>query len=127
MIKVTRTRRNQRGMSAPGWIAVAGIFGFLLITFFRVFPMYYDNFKVASVLESIQLDSNVDAKSKRAIWDSMNKRLAVQDVHTVRRENVKIARKDGKTTVTVSYEIKADYIANLFIGARFVETVVIER
>ena len=127
MINTTRSRRNQRGMSAPGWIAVAGIFGFLLITFFRVFPMDYDNFKVKSVLESIQLDQNIDPKSKRAIWGSINKRLHIQDVQDVFREDVKISRKDGKTTVTVSYEIKADYIANLFIGARFVETIVIDR
>jgi len=114
-------------MSAPGWMAVAAIFGFLLITFFRVFPMYYDNFKVNSVLESIQQDQNIDSKSKRAIWESMNKRLSIQDVDSISRENVKISRKDGKTTVTVSYETKTDYIANLFIGGRFVETIVIDR
>ena len=127
MIKMTRCRANQRGMSTPGWILVAGIFGFLLITFFRVFPMYYDHFKVTSVLESIEQDQNIDSKSKRAIWASMNKRLAIQDVSAITRENVKISRKNGKTTVVVSYEIRADYIANQFIGARFVETIVIDR
>ena len=127
MINTTRSRRNQRGMSAPGWIAIAAIFGFLLITFFRVFPMYYDHFKVTSVLESIQQDENIDSKSKRAIWESLNKRLAIQEVRVITRENMKISRKDGKTTVTVSYEVKADYIANLFIGGRFVETIVIDR
>ncbi len=127
MIRITRCRGNQRGMSTPGWIAVAGIFGYLLITFFRVFPMYYDHYKVTSVLEAIQQDQRIDSKSKRAIWASMNKRLAIQDVKSITRENVKISRKDGKTTVVVSYEIRADYIANLFIGGRFVETIVIDR
>ncbi len=127
MIRITRCRGNQRGMSTPGWIVVAGIFGFLLITFFRVFPMYYDHFKVTSVMESIQQDQKVDPKSKRAIWASMYKRLAIQDVDSIKREHVKISRKNGKTTVVVSYEVKVDYIANLFIGGRFVETIVIDR
>ena len=127
MNTTVRTRFYQRGMSTPGWIAVVGIFGFLLITFFRVFPMYYDNFKVASVLEAIQHDQAVDSRSKRAIWESMSKRLHIQDVSSITRENVKISRKDGKTTVVVSYEIREDYVANLFIGASFVETVVIDR
>jgi hypothetical protein len=127
MTNTIPSRHNQRGMSAPGWIAIAAIFGFLLITFFRVFPMYYDHFKVKSVLESIQQDLDIDPKSKRSIWESMNKRLAIQDVDAVSRENVKISRKDAKTTIVVSYEIRADYIANLFIGGKFVETIVIER
>ncbi|MEM7561822.1 MAG: DUF4845 domain-containing protein [Pseudomonadota bacterium] len=126
-MNIIRSRHKQKGLSTPGWIAVVAIFGYLLITFFRIFPMYYDNFKVKSVLEGIQQDQAVDAKSKRAIMDSMNKRLAVQGVRGITRDNVKITRKDGKTTVVVTYEIKADYIANLFIGARFVESVVIDR
>ena len=127
MTNTITSRHNQRGMSAPGWIAIAAIFGFLLITFFRVFPMYYDHFKVKSVLESIQQDQNIDPKSKRSIWGSINKRLSIQNVDGILRENVKISRKDAKTTIVVSYEIRADYIANLFIGGKFVETIVIDR
>jgi hypothetical protein len=127
MININRSRRNQRGISAPGWIAIAGIFGYLLITFFRVFPMYYGNFKVGTVLESMQQDQNLDTKSKRAIWESLRKRLYVQEVKSIVRENVKISRKEGKTTIVVTYEIKEDYIGNLFIGGRFVETIVIDR
>jgi hypothetical protein len=36
-------------------------------------------------------------------------------------------RKDGKTTVTVSYEVRDDYVGNLFIGGKFVESIVIDR
>jgi hypothetical protein len=114
-------------MSSFGWIAVAGIFGFLVITFFKVFPMYYDNYKVKSVLESLQQDSEIDPKSKRAIWDSLNKRLYVNEVRSIQRENVEMVRKDGKTTVTITYRIEDEYIGNLFIGGSFVESIVIDR
>ena len=36
-------------------------------------------------------------------------------------------RKDGKTTVTVTWEAKDSFIGNLFIGANFVESIVIDR
>ena len=127
MTKTTPSRHSQRGVSAPGWIAIAAIFGFLLITFFRVFPMYYDNFKVISVLESIQQDQDIDPKSKRSILESISKRLHIQNVDAISRENIKISRKDGKTTIVVSYEIRANYVGNLFIGGEFVEMIVIER
>jgi len=114
-------------MSSFGWIAVAGIFGFLVITFFKVFPMYYDNYKVKSSLEGLQRDSQIDPKSKRAIWVALSKRLYINEVRNITRENVKMVRKDGKTTVTVTYEQKDDYIGNLFIGGNFAESIVIDR
>ena len=127
MKRLTKMRQRQKGMSSFGWIAVAGIFGFLVITFFKVFPFYYDNFKLQSSLEALQLDTTVDAKSKRAIWESLQKRLYINEVRMITREHVAMVRKDGKTTVTVTYEQKDDYIGNLFIGGDFVESIVIDR
>jgi hypothetical protein len=127
MKRLTKMRQRQKGMSSFGWIAVAGIFGFLVITFFKVFPFYYDNFKLQSSLEALQLDTTIDAKSKRAIWESLQKRLYINEVRMITREHVAMVRKDGKTTVTVTYEQKDDYIGNLFIGGVFVESIVIDR
>ena len=127
MNRLTNSRHRQKGMSSFGWIAVVGIFGFLVITFFKVFPMYYDNYKVKSVLESLQQDSEIDPKSKRAIWDSLNKRLYINEVRNIQRENVKMVRKDGKTTVTITYRLEDEYIGNLFIGGSFAESIVIDR
>jgi Domain of unknown function (DUF4845) len=127
MKRLTKMRQRQKGMSSFGWIAVAGIFGFLVITFFKVFPFYYDNFKLTTSLEALQLDTTIDAKSKRAIWESLQKRLFINEVRMITREHVTMVRKDGKTTVTVTYEQKDDYIGNLFIGGEFVESIVIDR
>ncbi len=114
-------------MSTPGWIVIIGIFAFLMITFFKVFPMYYANYKIKSALEAMQQDPDLDVKSKRAIWESLNKRLYIDEVKIIKRENVTMERRDGKTTVTVSYETRDDYVGNLFIGGTFSESVVIDR
>ena len=127
MNRVTKLRHRQKGISAVGWIIVAAIFGLLLITFFKVFPMYYDNFKLRAALEGMQTDTSIDPKSKRELWTSLQKRLFIDEVRSITRENVKMQRKDGKTTITVTYERRDDYVGNLFIGARFVETAVIDR
>lgn len=127
MNRVTKLRHRQKGFSALGWIIIAAIFGLLLITFFKVFPMYYDNFKLRSVLEGLQTDTSIDPKSKRAIWTSLQKRLHIESIKSIKRENVTMQRKDGKTTITVTYEAQEDYVGNMFIGARFVESAVIDR
>lgn len=127
MNRVTKLRHRQKGLSSVGWIIVAAIFGLLLITFFKVFPMYYDNFKIRAALEGMQNDTSFDSKSKREIWTSLQKRLFIDEVRVIQRENVKMERKDGKTTITITYQREDDYVGNLFIGARFVESVVIDR
>lgn len=127
MKSLIRSKNRQKGLSSLGWIAVVGFFGLLIVSFFKVFPMYYENYKVKSVLESLSQDTNIDPKSKRAIWESLNKRLYVQEARTVKRENVSMTRKDGKTTVTIAYETRDAYIGNLFIGATFNESIVIDR
>ena len=123
----TRSRHRQKGVSTWGWLALLGIFGLLVVTFFKVFPFYYDNFKLQSALEAVSQDSAVDPKSKRAIWGSLQKRLFINEVKHIKREHVTMQRKDGKTTVTVNYEVSNDYIGNLYIGARFTEQAVIDR
>ena len=127
MKKITRLGKCQKGVSTVGIIAVIGIFAVFLVAFFKLFPMYYGNFKVQSVLEKIQQDSEVDPKSKRAIWESMKKRLYVDEVRSIKREHVTMERKDGKTTVTVTYETRDTFIGNMFIGASFSNSVVIDR
>lgn len=127
MNRSTNLTNRQNGLSSFGWIAIAGIFGFLIITFFKVFPFYYDNYKLKSSMEALQGDTEVDSKSKREIWTSLQKRLFINEVRMITKEHVKMERKDGKTTVTVTYERTDDYIGNLFIGGRFSESIVIDR
>jgi len=127
MNRVTKSSHRQKGLSSVGWIIVAAIFGLLLITFFKVFPMYYDNFKLKAAMEALAADNTIDPKSKRDIWNSIQKRLYIEGIKSIDRENVAMERKDGRTTVTITYEAEDDYVGNLFIGARFVESVVIDR
>ncbi len=127
MNNIASIRYRQQGLSFVGWMAMVAIFGLLLLSFFKVFPIYNENFTIQAVLSGLAEDQKIDVKSKRAIWGSLKKRLAVNEVYSIKSENVTIERKDGKTTVTVTYETRRPYISNLFIGGNFSESVVIER
>jgi flagellar basal body-associated protein FliL len=127
MMKHTKLGNRQKGMSTVGIITIVGIFGFLVVGLVTVFPMYYDNFKLQSSLEALQNDSSVDPKSKQAIWGSLKKRLYINEVRSITKNHVKMIRKDGKTTVTVSYEARDTFVGNMFIGATFEEIIVIDR
>ncbi len=127
MNNIANFRYRQQGLSFVGWMAMVAIFGFLLLSFFKVFPIYNEYFTIQSVLQGLIKDEKVDFKSKRAIWESLQKRLGVNQVLSIKAENLTIQRKDGKTTITISYRTQRPYIGNLFIGGNFTESVVIDR
>lgn len=127
MKRSTNSRHRQKGMSSFGWIIIFGIFALLVVMFFKVFPMYYGSYQVQSALEALTLDERVDSKSKREIWTSLQKRLYINEVRVIQREHVTMERKDGKTTVTVDYEVRDNFIGPLFIGGHFVHSAVIDR
>ena len=127
MNRHTRLGNRQKGMTTAGMIAAVGLFGLIVTAVMTLFPMYYGNMKLSSALEAVQQDSSINAKSKREIWDSLKKRLYIDDVEGITLEDVTMERKDGKTTVTVTYEARDTFVGNLFIGASFSESVVIDR
>lgn len=128
MKRLTRSRHRQKGLTAVGWLLVATIFGFLLLTFFRVFPMYYDNMKVQSALEGLAEDSEIDFNSKRAVWNALAKRLRIQGVKNLNQNHLIVTKtKSGEINLRIRYEVRAPYIANLFIGASFDESIAITR
>ena len=127
MNNIANFRYRQQGLSFVGWMAMVAIFGFLLLSFFKVFPIYNEYFAIQSVLQGLTKDEKVDFKSKRSIWESLQKRLYVNEVRSIKSENLTIQRKDGKTTITISYRTQRPYIGNLFIGGNFTESVVINR
>ncbi len=127
MMQIRNCKRRQRGLSSVGWLGVVAIFIFLGVTFIRVFPMYYGQFKLNSVLEKLQEDISIDARSKRAIWDAMYRGMEIQEIRNIKRQDVSMKREKGKTTVTVQYETTSSFIGNLTIGARFKSSVVLNR
>ena len=127
MNNIKNIRHRQQGLSFVGWMALVAIFGLLILSFFKVFPIYNEYFTIQSVLDGVKVDQDIDPKSKRAIWGGLKKRLSINEIHSIKRENVEIVRKNGQTTVTITYEARRPYIANLFIGGNFSESIVIDR
>ena len=70
-------RHRQKGVSGAGWLVIMGVFALMVTSLFNIYPMYYENYLVKSVLTSIQEDPSIDVKSKRAIWDSMSKKFYI--------------------------------------------------
>lgn len=112
-------RHSQKGLTTIGWILVIAIFGGIVLTGLKILPMYLDYFNVKSVVDSVANDPAIDPKSKRDLWDSISKRLRINSVRYIKREDVGFSRKEGVTTITVDYKVEKPYIAQLYLVAKF--------
>lgn len=120
-------KQSQRGMTTIGWIVVIALFGSIVLTGFKIIPMYLEYFNVQSLMDGLAKDTEVDPRSKRDLWVAFSKRLRVNQVTSIKQENVTFSRKDGVTTVNLDYRVEKPWIAQLFLGARFQYTVEINR
>lgn len=117
------TRRSlntrQAGMSAIGLIFLLLIIGFVTLITLRLLPMYLENFSVATALESLKNEPELAIKSAPEILSLLQKRLDVNNVDNVKRNNIGIKRNDASVTVSIKYEVRKPLIANLDVVSKF--------
>lgn len=119
--------KKQQGLSTIGLIFVIGVFGLLLITGFKVVPLYMDFYQVQTIIKSINNDPSINVKSKRDLWQAINKRLRINNMRSFNSDDFIVSRENKKTTITIEYTVKEPYIANLFIGADFKKSIEFDR
>ncbi|MDJ0834082.1 MAG: DUF4845 domain-containing protein [Gammaproteobacteria bacterium] len=119
--------RSQRGVTTVSLIVIIALASLILLNIFRALPMYMDFSNVKSVMEAVANDAEVDPRSKAAMWASLGKRLRINQISYIKKENFTFTRQDDVTTMTVDYEVRKPYVADMFIGAHFVHSVEIKR
>lgn len=120
-------KQSQQGLTTVGWILAIGLFGLIVITGFKILPMYIDYWNVKTVMEAVSKDENVDAGSKRDLWRAIEKRLSINSVWNLTKEDFKFSRENDTTTITADYEVRKPYLGDLFLGAHFTYSVEIKR
>ena len=120
-------RHSQKGMTTIGWLIVIAVFGSILLTGFRILPMYLEFFNVQAAMDAVSKSDKVDVTSKQDLWRVLNANLRINSVRDLKQEDFKFSRKNGATIITADYEARRPYIANLFIGGNFTHTIEIKK
>lgn len=114
---------KQKGLTKIGNIFVLGVFAFIVLTGFKIVPMYMDFYQAESILKSVKDDTSIDKSSNNEIWTAIRKRLSVNNIRYLEKKDFEIYRENGQTKITMEYEVKKEYFANIFIGGNFSSTV----
>jgi len=114
---------RQRGLTAISMVVVILVVIFFALIAIRLFPIYVENYKVASHLKNLAADSNLGTMTDKEITSTLFKRLDLDDVENVKADNVFIERGTkgkGSILLAVEYEVRKPIFGNVDIVVSFI-------
>ncbi len=117
----TMTRGSQRGMTYLGMLILMVVIAFGAIIVIKVLPLYLEHFKVESSLNSLAQEPHGELAGlpPSEIEKLLLKRLAVNDVDHVSKDDISVTREGNRIVVTVDYEARTPLFMNLDVVAKF--------
>jgi hypothetical protein len=106
-------RNKQIGAGLVGWLIVLSLIGLVALVTIRLAPVYMESFTVSSVLKGLAGDNSLKGTDRAQVLQALTKRLEVNNVGSIKRENVKLETVSGGLQVTVAYEKRFPILGNL--------------
>jgi hypothetical protein len=112
---------KQRGVSLTGLIITLAVLGFLAVMAAKLLPAYIEYFTVKKMLAA--MDQAGDTKGTvRDIRRSFDTRNAIEDVKSVRGEDLEITKEGGETVLTATWSTKVALVNNISACLDFMVT-----
>jgi len=118
--------RTQAGITVIGFLLLACVFGLIGLGGMRLVPIYLENMRLETILDDLEKDSARSSVSPQLIRTELAKRFSIEGVR-VPTENVKIAQVNEGFQVSIEYENRAPFIADIWFLVAFNKQVLIKR
>ena len=117
--------KNQRGMTAIGWLLVLVLVLVFAIILIKLVPVYLDGYKVYSSLASLEEDKTAHGKPPQELRKLFMKRLDINMVTDIDPQDVTFSRDKNGTRVEVDYEARRQLFGNMYVVIVFNKSVVV--
>ena len=124
--RVIASKRGQSGITALGFLVLATLIGVVGLAVIKVVPMYIKNMRMNTILEDVQRDLSGQSATPLAIRQELAKRFAVEDIN-MDIDALKINQSKNGLTLTVQYENRAPYVADIYLVVAYSRQVEIRR
>ncbi len=119
-------RRRQGGMTVMGFLFLAALVGLVALAGIRVFPLYYEQMRLGTVMDDVRRDLEGTGATPPTIRRELQNRFVVEDIE-LPRDDVKIVRKGEGYELSITHEGRASYIGNVWLLVEFDKQVEIRR
>ena len=112
-------RKKQQGVSLIGMLLWGIVIVFVALVVMKLVPAYTEYFTIKKVLFDIGQDPDIKTMSNGAIRDKFVKRSLIDDIHSVKANDLDITKEGGVTVVSVDYPFQTKLIGNISLLVDF--------
>ena len=106
-----------------GWLLVLALFAFALFILARLVPVYGEYFSMSAVMASLEKMPKLGSMSDSGIRDIIIKKASVNQINTIRDEDINISVVHNKRIIELDYEIRKNLLGNHDIVVSFRDSV----
>jgi hypothetical protein len=121
-----QNRRKQDGMTFISWLVILAVFGFFILVGLKVTPVYLENFAIKKSLESLQNEPLLGRKTVREIRKLLMRRLDLNSIYDMTKDEVIIKRQGSITKITIKYEERRPIVGNMSIVMTFEDSIEVD-
>lgn len=114
-------RSKQRGVSLSGMIVGLAVLGFLGVMAAKLLPAYVEYYNVKKVFAAMESAGDLKGTVKE-IRGAFEKRAVIDDIRSIRPEDLEIGKDGGETVVSASWPMKIHMVGNLSACLDFTAT-----
>jgi hypothetical protein len=109
----TNLGSNQQGLTLISWIVVIVFLLFQGVIAMNVIPVYMTDSSVKSIMEALPTDVTAKDSSAKELQTLVAKRLRMNNIYSVKAEDIKVKKGRGENIVIIDYEPRGKLIGNL--------------
>ena len=108
-----KSLHRQKGLTGLSIIALLAMLAFFVALALATFPVYYDQFTVSSQVKGLNDVDGISQMSEGQILDRLMKRFQIDNVTSVKEEDIEVSKNGDQVKVIVNYEVRKGFIGNI--------------
>ena len=117
--------KNQVGFTFIGIILILIPVAFIAYLIVKAVPAYVEALSVGDAVNSLKKEIDLKDKSKEEIYKMIQKRLDVNDIRSVTKDDVKVQKTSTEVSVTIDYEARVPLFGNVTLVLSFHKSAVV--
>src|SRR5688572_16750263 len=110
---------EQKGLTAISIALLLALAGFAIFLLFNLIQLYVESYSVGDSVSSLAKELDIRDKPKEEVYKLLQKRLDINDIRSVTKDDITI-QKSGKTLqVQVDYEVRIPLMGNIDLALNF--------
>jgi hypothetical protein len=105
------------------WLLILIVVGFMVMIGIRITPIYLEHFAVITSLESLKKEPLISRKPVAEIRKLLFRRLDINSIRHLTKDNVTFKRSGGVTIINIKYEERRPVMGNLSLVVTFDDSI----